>query len=113
MNNYIFYFKPDIKVDYGAFKIHGISNEFLEDKPKIEEKFDEIMRYVKDAELLIHNANFDISFLNFELKLCPKLLRAWGKIEDHCRITDTLMIARKKTSKTKKFIRCTLSSLRS
>ena len=89
-----FYFKPDIKVDPGSFKIHGISDEFLADKPLIEEKIDEVMNYIKGAELLIHNAPFDLSFLNFELSLLPK--HPWGKIEEYCTIVDTLILARKK-----------------
>lgn len=61
-NNLHFYFKPDIAVEEGAFRVHGISNEFLADKPLFSEKSSEIMEYLKDAELIIHNAAFDVPF---------------------------------------------------
>ena len=89
-----FYFKPNITVEPGSFKVHGISDEFLADKPRIEDKIDEIMHYIKGAELVIHNAAFDLSFLNAELNLFQG--HHWGQIENHCAIVDTLMMARKK-----------------
>ena len=70
---------------------HGISNEFLEDKPLFEEVAQEFIDYVRGAELIIHNAAFDVGFLNAELKALGK---KWGKIEDYCAITDSLAMAR-------------------
>ncbi|MBK2123808.1 DNA polymerase III subunit epsilon [Fangia hongkongensis] len=93
-NNLHFYFKPDIAVEEGAFRVHGISNEFLADKPLFSEKSSEIMEYLKDAELIIHNAAFDVPFLNWELGLLKP--NNWGVIESYCQVLDTLIMARKK-----------------
>lgn len=88
------YFKPDIAVDEGAFAVHGISNEFLADKPLFQDCADELMDFIRGAELIIHNAGFDVPFLNWELDLISP--NVWGKIEDHCQILDTLLMARKR-----------------
>ncbi|WP_119342559.1 DNA polymerase III subunit epsilon [Facilibium subflavum] len=93
-NKLHFYFKPDIEVEAGALAVHGISNEFLADKPVIESKLDEIMQFLQGAELVIHNAAFDVPFLNWELSLQDH--NPWGVIEDHCEVLDTLIMARKK-----------------
>ena len=93
-NNLHFYFKPDIEVEAGAFRVHGVSNEFLQDKPLIGEKFAEMMDYLTGAEVIIHNAGFDVPFLNWELGLLKQ--NPWGKLEDHCQITDSLTMAREK-----------------
>ncbi len=71
-NNLHFYFNPDRDSHEDALKVHGISNEFLRDKPRFAELVDEILAYVQDAEIIIHNAPFDISFLNKELELLGK-----------------------------------------
>ena len=91
-NNLHFYFKPDIAVSNGAFDVHGLSNEFLDNKPLISEKIDEIMNYLKGTELIIHNASFDVPFLNWELESLKS--NKWGKLEDHCQIKDSLVMAR-------------------
>ena len=93
-NEIHFYFKPDIKIDQSSFKIHGISNEFLAEKPLFREKIDELIDYIKCSELIIHNAPFDLSFLNFELSLIAG--DNWGKIQDYCTVVDSLVMARKK-----------------
>lgn len=93
-NNLHFYFKPDIKVNENSFKIHGISNEYLTDKPFFRDKINVLMDYIKGSQLLIHNAPFDLSFLNSELSLAPE--NHWINIENHCTVIDTLVIARKK-----------------
>jgi DNA polymerase-3 subunit epsilon len=93
-NNLHLYFKPDCEMEEGAFNVHGISLDFLSDKPIIDEKIDEIMEYISGAELVIHNAGFDVPFLNYELGRVKKNI--WGKIEDHCSVLDTLKLARKK-----------------
>ncbi|MBT9553067.1 MAG: DNA polymerase III subunit epsilon [Hydrogenophaga sp.] len=67
-NNLHFYVNPERDSHEDALKVHGISNEFLRDKPKFAQIADEVLSYLKDAELIIHNAPFDISFLNKELE---------------------------------------------
>ncbi len=87
------YFNPDRMVDAGALRVHGISNEFLQDKPRFYEMAEQIMDFIKGAELIIHNAEFDLGFLNYELSLLRR--NPYGKIEDHCPVVDTLVLARK------------------
>jgi DNA polymerase-3 subunit epsilon len=67
-NNLHFYVNPERDSHEDALKVHGISNEFLRDKPKFAQIVEEVLRYLKDAELIIHNAPFDIGFLNKELQ---------------------------------------------
>ena len=91
-NHYHVYINPERLVDEGAFKVHGISDVFLADKPIFKDIQEEFIRFVDGAELIIHNAPFDIGFINSELKLCK-----WGKtITHHCTVLDTLELARKK-----------------
>ena len=71
-NNLHCYFNPDRDSHEEALRVHGISNEFLKDKPRFAELVDEILAYVRDAEVIIHNAPFDIGFLNKELELLGK-----------------------------------------
>ena len=71
-NNLHFYFNPERDSHEDALKVHGISNEFLRDKPKFAELVDQILEYIAGAELIIHNAPFDIGFLNKELELVGK-----------------------------------------
>lgn len=92
-NDYHQYLQPDREIDEEAQNVHGITPEFLADKPRFNEVVDAFMEYVKGAELLIHNAPFDIGFLNHELKLVNS---RWGCIEDHCKVTDTLVMARQR-----------------
>ncbi|MDA7742436.1 DNA polymerase III subunit epsilon [Francisellaceae bacterium] len=93
-NNLHFYFKPDIKVDEGALRVHGLSNDFLADKPLFESKAKEIIDYLKGAEVIIHNAAFDVPFLDSELGRLPN--NSLGKLEDHISVLDSLIMARKK-----------------
>ena len=91
-NSYQVYLNPERTVGR-SFKIHGLSDDFLSDKPSFKEIYGEFLDFIKDSELLIHNAEFDIGFLNHELKLADLDI----KIEDHVnKITDTLSIAREK-----------------
>lgn len=91
-NHYHAYINPEREVDEGAFKVHGISNQFLANKPTFDKVVSEFVTFVKGAELIIHNAPFDVGFLNAELSLVN-----WGKkLEEFCSITDTLEMARKK-----------------
>jgi DNA polymerase-3 subunit epsilon len=79
-------------VDEGAFRVHGISTEFLSDKPLFETIVDEFLTFIDGSELIIHNAPFDVGFLNAELKHIQ-----WPKVlGDHCQVFDTLEFARKK-----------------
>ena len=71
-NNLHFYFNPDRDSHEDALRVHGISNEFLKDKPRFAELADEILAYLEGAEVIIHNAPFDIGFLNKELELLGK-----------------------------------------
>ena len=91
-NNYHQYLQPDREIDEGALQVHGISNEFLKDKPRFNDIVDDLMSYLKGAELVIHNAPFDVGFLNHELNSVAKGL---GVIADHCAVIDTLVMARK------------------
>lgn len=92
-NNYHQYIQPERDVPADAIAVHGITNEFLVDKPVFAEVVDAFMAYVSGAELIIHNAPFDVGFINMELARLTH--NRWGKIEDHCTITDTLKMARK------------------
>lgn len=85
------YFRPDRDIDDGALQVHGISNEFLADKPAFADVMSDLMGFLKGAELVIHNAPFDVGFINNELSLAGG---SYGRIEDHCRIVDTLALAR-------------------
>ncbi len=85
------YLQPDREVEAGAFEVHGISDKFLEDKPRFSDVVNEFMAFIKGAELIIHNAPFDVSFINAELNA---LGQSYGKVIDHCSVVDTLAMAR-------------------
>lgn len=90
--HYHVYLNPEREVDEGAFKVHGISTEFLQDKPLFRDIVSELLQFIGGTELIIHNAAFDVGFLNAELKLIK-----WKKqLEDYCDVLDTLMLARDK-----------------
>jgi DNA polymerase-3 subunit epsilon len=72
--------------------VHGISNTFLDDKPKFAEIVEGFLAFVQGAELVIHNAPFDVGFLDAEF---ARLGATFGKISDHCPVLDTLALARK------------------
>jgi len=92
-NTYHQYIQPDRQSDEGAFEVHGISTEFLADKPRFGEIVEDFIKFINGAELIIHNAPFDIGFLDHELAILDPV---WGKVSDHCTITDSLVMARKK-----------------
>ena len=71
-NHFHCYLNPQRKVSVEALKVHGYSDEFLSDKKKFQEIADEFITFIKDKKLIIHNASFDLSFLNYELKLIGK-----------------------------------------
>ena len=83
------YLNPERKVSEKAFEVHGYSDSFLSDKMKFEEIADDFLRFIKDKKLIIHNAEFDLSHLNNELKIIGK-----NKIENE--IVDTVSLARNK-----------------
>jgi DNA polymerase-3 subunit epsilon len=90
-NNFHYYFDPERDVDPGAFAMHGISNSFLKNKPKFKSIFSNLLDYIKGAELIIHNAPFDIGFLNYEFSLLGHM----QTVSKYCAILDTLKLARK------------------
>lgn len=87
------YIKPERDIDEAAQEVHGISLEFLADKPVFALIADEFLEFVRGAELLIHNAPFDIGFLDAEL---ARLGPSYGRMSDYCLVTDTLSMARRK-----------------
>jgi DNA polymerase-3 subunit epsilon len=91
-NTYHQYIQPDRAVDPGAMEVHGISNEFLADKPRFADIAGEFLEFIRGAELIIHNAPFDIGFLNHELRLLDE---PPGAVSDYCGVVDTLAIARR------------------
>jgi DNA polymerase-3 subunit epsilon len=90
-NTYHQYLQPDREIDAGAIEVHGITNEFLEDKPRFADVAADFMDFIKGAELVIHNAPFDTGFINHELKL---LGDGWNHVEHYCQVLDTLVMAR-------------------
>ena len=89
-NKFHQYLNPKREIDQGAMSVHGITNDFLKDKPLFNEIKDELLNFINGAELIIHNAPFDIGFLNMELGRI-----GLSKIEDHIeKITDSLVMAR-------------------
>ena len=92
-NNFHQYLQPDRKIDAGAISVHGITNEFLEDKPRFADIVEDLISYLRGAELVIHNAPFDVGFLNHELK---RLGQQKPLIEEISSVVDTLVMARKK-----------------
>jgi DNA polymerase III subunit epsilon len=89
-NNLHFYLNPGRDSHEEALRIHGLSTEFLRDKPKFSAVADEFLAYVQDAEIIIHNASFDIGFLNAELRLLGKPL-----FKEHVgSVVDTLVMAK-------------------
>ena len=89
-NHFHHYVNPERRSEDGALKVHGITQEFLEDKPKFREIAAEFLEYVRGAELVIHNAAFDVEFLNLELARIGQ-----PPIAEHCAaIVDSLKLAR-------------------
>ena len=92
-NNYHQYIRPEREVDAGAMEVHGISNEFLADKPRFGEVMGDFLAYLEGAdELVIHNAPFDVGFLNREL---GRNNGPYPDLREHFGILDTLVMARR------------------
>lgn len=90
-NNLHLYLQPDRDIDHQAMEVHGISNEFLADKPRFAEVAAELKAYLSGAELLIHNAPFDVGFLESEFSIIGDEF----PLTNICTVTDTLAMARK------------------
>jgi len=85
------YINPEREVDAGAMEVHGISNEMLADKPVFAQIVEEFLAFVDGAELVIHNAPFDVGFIDHELKQLKR-----GSVTQRCGIVDSLVLARRK-----------------
>ncbi len=88
------YLNPDRDSDEAALEVHGLTTEFLSDKPRFKDIYKEFLEFIKGSELLIHNAEFDVNFLDHEIKLLSKKLPTISN--SVMKITDTLQIAREK-----------------
>ena len=91
---YHIYLNPDRDSDEAALKVHGLTSEFLSDKPRFKDIYEEFLKFISGSELLIHNAEFDVNFLDHEIKLLSKKLPTLSDCVT--KITDTLQIAREK-----------------
>jgi DNA polymerase-3 subunit epsilon len=92
-NHFHQYIDPRREIDQGAIEVHGITNEFLADKPTFDRVAEEFLHFVHGAELIIHNAPFDLGFLDSELQ---QLDRGHARLRDICSVIDTLVMARNK-----------------
>lgn len=90
--HYHVYINPDREVEQEAISVHGITNDFLADKPRFAEIAEEFFEFIKGAELVIHNAAFDVGFMDAEFAR----LKPVRKVADHCGVLDSLAIARRK-----------------
>ena len=84
------YLQPEREVEAGALAVHGITNEFLASQPRFAEVAGEFLEFIAGAELVIHNAPFDLGFLDAELASTGA-----GRVEEHCTVLDTLVLARR------------------
>ncbi|GAB2513449.1 DNA polymerase III subunit epsilon [Lysobacter humi (ex Lee et al. 2017)] len=87
------YINPDCDFEPGASEVTGLTRDFLADKPRFEEIVEDFIAFIDGAELIIHNADFDVGFLDNELRLCGG---HHGKLAARCRIEDTLLLARQR-----------------
>ncbi|MEQ1558834.1 MAG: DNA polymerase III subunit epsilon [Methyloglobulus sp.] len=97
-NRFHAYINPDRDIDAGAIEVHGITSQFLEDKPRFTDIVADFIAFIKDAELVIHNAPFDVGFINYELSLLTdksKIDKA-STVRDFSTVFDTLAYARQK-----------------
>lgn len=93
-NRFHVYINPDRVIDAGAIEVHGITNEFLEDKPRFKDVAEDFIGFITGAELVIHNAPFDVGFINHEFSR----LANTQEVGSYSKIFDTLTYARKKHS---------------
>ena len=92
-NRFHVYINPDRTIDQGAIEVHGITNQFLEGKQRFKDIVDDFVAFIKDAELVIHNAPFDVGFINYEFSRLSDQARS---VETYSTVFDTLAYARKK-----------------
>ncbi|GAB6067309.1 DNA polymerase III subunit epsilon [Methylothermus subterraneus] len=92
-NRFHKYLNPEREIDQGALAVHGIDNAFLADKPTFAEIAEEFLAFIKGCQVIIHNAPFDLGFINAELRRAGP---HFGCLEDHCTILDTLVLAKSK-----------------
>ena len=85
------YLQPDREIEAGAVEVHGITNEFLQDKPRFADIAEEFVAFIREGELIIHNAPFDVGFIDHELHL---MANEAGRVADLCSVIDTLVLAR-------------------
>ena len=87
------YFNPGREMEPGAQEVTGLTLDFLQDKPRFETVVDELLEFIAGAELIIHNASFDVGFLNYELSLAGS---QYGRLDQHASVLDTLAMARER-----------------
>jgi len=92
-NRFHVYINPDREIDEGAIEVHGITNEFLADRPRFKDIADDFLAFIKGGELIIHNAPFDVGFIDSEFSLLDS---AFKSVQTICSVVDTLILARKK-----------------
>ena len=92
-NHYHQYINPQREIDQGAIEVHGITSEFLTDKPLFAQVAADFVDFISGAELIIHNAPFDLGFLDAELQRLPT---QYGAVRELCAVIDTLVMARAK-----------------
>jgi DNA polymerase-3 subunit epsilon len=85
------YLNPEREIDVGAAEVHGLTLDKLREAPRFADIVADFVEFVRGAELVIHNAAFDVGFIDAEL---ARLGSAWGRLEDYCRVFDTLKLAR-------------------
>ena len=91
--NFQRYFNPGREMEPGAQEVTGLTLDFLQDKPRFETVVDELLEFIAGAELIIHNASFDVGFLNYELSLAGP---QYGRLDQHASVLDTLAMARER-----------------
>lgn len=87
------YLNPEREIDAGAAEVHGLTLDKLRECPRFQDVALEFIEFVRGAELIIHNAAFDVGFIDHELS---RLGEGWGRLEDYCGIFDTLKLARER-----------------
>lgn len=92
-NRFHCYLDPEREIDPGAAEVHGLTSEFLSDKPKFADIAEDLQTFLNGAELIIHNAPFDVGFLNREFQ---HYTGGWTDIGDYCTVVDTLVLAKRK-----------------
>ncbi|WP_237466591.1 DNA polymerase III subunit epsilon [Vibrio stylophorae] len=90
-NHFHVYIKPDREVDPEAIAVHGITDAFLADKPSYADVHQDFLNFIRGAEIVAHNAPFDVGFMNHEFAMLDSSI---GKTEDYCQVTDTLAMAK-------------------